>query len=107
MGYQTIGNILFIGFSLAFIIPRIIMYLYLVLIPGYTFLREYASELLVPIWGLLMAVFFLNLYWAMLILRMVHEFLTKGKLEKDIRDLPEKKIKKQISQTRKRYKKRT
>ncbi|KAI5192767.1 hypothetical protein NECID01_2073 [Nematocida sp. AWRm77] len=90
LGYQTLGNVLFVVFTIMFIVPRIFVYSVLVLIPGYTFLWEYQSKLLVPIWGLLVAVFLLNLYWSMLILRMLYDFLSKGKVDKDIRDIEKK-----------------
>lgn len=86
-GHQTLGNILFLIFTLAFIIPRVFVYVFLVLIPGYFFLWEYASFILVPIWSLLLGLFLLNLYWSTLILRMLFGFLFKGAVEKDIRDI--------------------
>ncbi|KAI5187528.1 sphingoid base N-palmitoyltransferase [Nematocida homosporus] len=89
MGYQRLGNVLFVVFTLAFIVPRLFIYLAMIILPGYGFLWEYGSHLLVPIWGLLIAVFLLNCYWSMLILRMLSEFLSRGKIERDIRDLPE------------------
>lgn len=89
LGYQTLGNVLFVVFTAMFIVPRIFVYSVMVLVPGYSFLWEYGSRLLVPIWGLLMAVFLLNLYWSMLILRMLYDFLSRGKVEKDIRDVDE------------------
>ncbi|KAI5135480.1 uncharacterized protein NESG_01328 [Nematocida ausubeli] len=88
LGYQTLGNILFIIFSILFIVPRILIYVFMILIPGYSFLWEFGSKLLVPIWGLLLGVFLLNSYWSVLIVRMAIEFIKKGELTKDIRDLP-------------------
>ncbi|KAI5191997.1 very-long-chain ceramide synthase, partial [Nematocida minor] len=87
LGYQSLGNVLFIIFAGMFIIPRIFIYLYMVLFPGYGFLWEFGSMLLVPIWGLLLGVFLLNSYWSVLIIRMAVEFIKKGKIEKDIRDV--------------------
>ncbi|OAG29288.1 ceramide synthetase [Nematocida displodere] len=89
MGYQGVGDCLFVVFTLMFIVPRIAIYPFMVLIPGYGFLWEFGNKLLVPIWGLLVGVFLLNAYWAVLILRMLADFLTKGRVERDIRDLPE------------------
>ncbi|KAH9386605.1 very-long-chain ceramide synthase [Nematocida major] len=87
LGHQTLGNIMFIIFAFMFIIPRIFVYLVMILIPGYGFLWEFGSKLLVPIWGLLLAVFVLNAYWSVLIVRMALEFIKKGRVEKDIRDI--------------------
>lgn len=87
LGYQTVGNILFVIFTAMFIIPRIFIYIYMIVIPGYNFLWEFGSMLLVPIWILLICVFILNFYWAILIVRMVITFLKKGRVEKDIRDI--------------------
>ncbi|KAI5172522.1 very-long-chain ceramide synthase [Nematocida sp. LUAm3] len=89
LGYQSLGNVLFLIFSIMFIVPRIFIYAYMIIIPGYFFLFEYGSHLLVPIWGLLIAVLLLNSYWSVLILRMLLEFLSRGKVDKDIRDTPQ------------------
>lgn len=87
LGYQTLGNALFVIFTFMFIVPRIFIYMYMILLPGYGFLLEYGSKVLVPIWILLICVFLLNLYWAVLIVRMLIAFLKKGRVEKDIRDI--------------------
>lgn len=88
LGYQSIGDFLFLMFAVMFIVPRIFIYLFMILIPGYNFLWEFGSKLLVPIWGLLLGLIVLNSYWSVLILRMGIEFVRKGRVEKDIRDVP-------------------
>jgi len=93
LGYQNLGNALFAFFTLFFIIPRIFIYIYMVLYPGYYFLFEYGSKILVPIWCLLISVFLLNLYWASLIVTMLIDLVAKGKVERDIRDVQEKDFK--------------
>lgn len=86
-GHQTVGNVLFLVFTFVFIIPRVVVYVFLILIPGYSFLWDYGSTLLVPIWSLLVSIFLLNVYWSTLILRMLFGFIFRGKVDKDIRDV--------------------
>ncbi|EIJ89009.1 very-long-chain ceramide synthase [Nematocida parisii] len=86
LGYQKLGNILFIIFAGLFIIPRIFIYSTMILIPGYGFLWEFNSMYLVPIWILLLGVFLLNAYWSVLIIRMAFDFIKQGNVTKDIRD---------------------
>lgn len=87
LGYQTWGNVLFAVFTVMFIVPRIIIYPIQIVVPGYTYLYEYEDKKLVPIWILLLCVFLLNFYWSILIVRMLVEFVRKGKVERDIRDI--------------------
>jgi TLC domain len=91
LGYQRLGNVLFGIFTAAFIIPRIVVYPLFILVPGWGYMNEYRDVRLVPIYCLLMAVFLLNCYWAVLILRMLVEFIKRGNVERDIRDQEEEK----------------
>lgn len=86
LGNQVLGNCLFAVFTVMFIVPRILIYPMMIIFPGYRFMKEYGDRSFVPIWVLLVAVFVLNGYWAILIVRMLMDFLRKGNVEKDIRD---------------------
>lgn len=86
LGFQKIGDFFFALFAVFFIVPRIIIYFFMILLPGARFLTSYGGVLCPMIFVMLLSTFFLNLYWSCLILKMATKFLSQGRVEKDIRD---------------------
>ena len=84
---QFLANLFFMLFSFTFMITRDIIYPICIISPLFynTEATKHVQYLEVYI-GALSTIAFLNLFWTLLILKMIQGHLTKGNVEGDIRE---------------------